>query len=39
MFRRTNTKNAPWKVIDANKKTTARIEAIEHILACTSEQV
>ncbi len=38
MFRKTNTKNAPWKVIDANKKTTARIEAIEHILACTAEQ-
>lgn len=37
MFKRTDTKNAPWKVIDANRKTTARIEAIEHILACTKD--
>lgn len=39
MFRKTNTKNAPWKVIDANCKTTARIEAIEHILEWTKEDV
>tara|TARA_B110000046_G_C12956740_1_gene382627 strand:- start:28 stop:321 length:294 start_codon:yes stop_codon:yes gene_type:complete len=39
MFRKTNTKNAPWKVIDANCKTTARIEVIEHILECTKEDV
>lgn len=32
MFEKTNTKAAPWVIIDANKKTTARIEAIEHIL-------
>jgi len=32
MFKKTNTKLAPWKVIKANKKTKARIEAIEHIL-------
>lgn len=37
MFRKTNTKNAPWKIIDANKKTAARIEAIEHILTCTQD--
>ena len=37
MFKRTNTKNAPWKVINANKKTTARIEAINHILECTTD--
>lgn len=32
MFGKTNTKRAPWKIIKANKKTKARIEAIEHIL-------
>lgn len=32
MFDKTNTKNAPWKIIDANKKTTARIEALQYIL-------
>ncbi len=32
MFTRTNTEISPWKVIKANKKTKARIEAIEHIL-------
>lgn len=32
MFEVTNTKNAPWKVIDANKKSTARLKAIRHIL-------
>ncbi|MGB1104727.1 MAG: polyphosphate kinase 2 [Crocinitomicaceae bacterium] len=37
MFKRTDTKNAPWKVINANRKTTARIEAINHILDCTSD--
>lgn len=37
MFLKTDTKNAMWKVIDANKKTTARIAAINHILACTAE--
>jgi polyphosphate kinase 2 len=33
MFRKTNTSVAPWMIIKANKKTKARIEAIEHILA------
>ncbi|RLD29039.1 MAG: polyphosphate kinase 2 [Bacteroidetes bacterium] len=32
MFKKTNTKNAPWIVIKANRKTRARVEAIEHIL-------
>jgi polyphosphate kinase 2 (PPK2 family) len=32
MFKKTDTEIAPWKVIKANKKTKARIEAIEHIL-------
>lgn len=32
MFKKTDTELAPWKVIKANKKTKARIEAIEHIL-------
>lgn len=33
MFANTNSDLAPWVIIKANKKTTARIEAIEHILA------
>ncbi len=33
MQKRTNTKYAPWKIIKANKKTKARINAIEHILS------
>ena len=32
MFNKTDTEIAPWKVIKANRKTKARIEAIEHIL-------
>jgi polyphosphate kinase 2 len=32
MFAETNTENAPWKVIDANRKSYARMEAINHIL-------
>ena len=32
MFKKTNTKTAPWIVIRANRKTKARIDAIEHIL-------
>jgi len=32
MFKKTDTKTAPWKVVKANKKTRARVEAIEHIL-------
>jgi polyphosphate kinase 2 len=33
MFATTNTDNAPWVILDANKKTTARIEALKHILS------
>lgn len=33
MFKKSNTKIAPWTIIRANKKTRARIEAIEHILS------
>lgn len=33
MFEVTNTEHAPWKIIDANKKPSARLKAIEHILA------
>ena len=32
MFDQTNTKITPWKIIDANKKTTARLDAISYIL-------
>lgn len=32
MFEATNTKQAPWVIIDANKKASARLEAIEHLL-------
>jgi polyphosphate kinase 2 len=32
MFERTNTDLAPWKIIDANKKSAARLAAISHIL-------
>lgn len=32
MFARTNTEIAPWIIIKANRKTVARIEAIEHLL-------
>lgn len=32
MFAKTNTKKSPWVIIDANDKTTARIEAAQHIL-------
>ena len=32
MFKRTDTKSAPWVIIDANQKDKARIKAIEHIL-------
>ena len=32
MFKKTNTEIAPWIVIKANRKTKARIDAIEHIL-------
>jgi polyphosphate kinase len=32
MFERTNTKNSPWKIIRANRKTEARVNVINHIL-------
>lgn len=32
MFARTNTKHAPWIIIDANQKWPARLEAVKHIL-------
>jgi len=32
MFKQTNTKHAPWKIIKANKKTVARINAIKYLL-------
>ncbi len=34
MFERTHTEISPWKIIKANRKTEARIEAIRHILNC-----
>lgn len=32
MFEHTNTEGCPWEIIDANKKTSARITALEYIL-------
>ena len=32
MFKKTNTENAPWKIIRANRKTEARVNVINHIL-------
>ena len=32
MFQKTNTKISPWKIIRANRKTDARVNAINHIL-------
>ena len=32
MFDKTNTERAPWKVIDANHKISARLNSLEHIL-------
>lgn len=32
MFKKTDTENSPWIIIEGNRKTTARIDAIEHIL-------
>lgn len=32
MFDKTNTEDVPWKIIKANRKTAARIEAIKYIL-------
>lgn len=33
MFEATNTEIAPWEIIDANKKSNARLKAISHILS------
>lgn len=33
MFEQTDTKHAPWKIIDANQKSEARLEAINHVLS------
>ncbi|MGK0389572.1 MAG: polyphosphate kinase 2 (PPK2 family), partial [Maribacter sp.] len=32
MFETTNTEDTPWTIIDANKKSSARLNAIAHIL-------
>ena len=32
MFEKTNTPEAPWEIIDANRKTEARLKTIEYIL-------
>ena len=32
MFEKTNTKRAPWIIIKANRKSSARMEAIQHVL-------
>ena len=32
MFEKTNTEKSPWKVIKANRKTEARVNAMNHIL-------
>ena len=37
MFEITNTKNAPWTIIDANDKPNARLKAISHILKTLRE--
>ena len=33
MFEQTDTDHAPWKIIDANQKSKARLEAINHVLS------
>jgi polyphosphate kinase 2 len=33
MFSHTDTEGNPWKIVEANRKTSARIEAIEHVLS------
>jgi len=33
MFEKTNSDHAPWKIIDANQKSSARLEAINHVLS------
>ena len=36
MFKKTDTEQCPWKIIDANKKRPARIEAIKYLLEQTN---
>lgn len=36
MFKKTDTEKCPWKIIDANKKRPARIEAIKYLLEQTN---
>jgi polyphosphate kinase 2 (PPK2 family) len=36
VHKKTNSKYAPWKIIKANRKTNARITAIEHLLSVTN---
>lgn len=38
MFKKSDTATCSWKIINANKKTSARIEAIEYILEQTKEK-
>lgn len=33
MFKQTNSELAPWRIIDANDKSVARLEAIKHVLS------
>ena len=39
MFKKTNSKHAPWKIIKANKKGTARLEAIRYIIQYISTEI
>ena len=32
MFKKTDSKHAPWKIIDSNDKLTARIKSIQYVL-------
>ena len=38
MLQETHTKHAPWKVIDADNKHHARLEAIRHVLQIIPER-
>ena len=33
MFEKTNTPEVPWEIIDANRKTDARLKTIKYILS------
>ena len=39
MFKHTNTKISPWIIVDANRKTEARIKALQNILDCVPYNV